>query len=129
MGVSIVLAEIMNFSYFTLGHILVYGAALALFSYFVYSGVAFANDKSNVKHLKLAFLLQVPWFVSPLLSYKIAAGFSLSGIVHAGGFQFLYNMGSDFSFGLLDGQPWGLGLNLAAFGLYYLTSKIGVNGT
>lgn len=129
MGVSIVLAEIINISYVTFGHILAYCTALALFSYFVYSGVAFANDKSNVRHLKLSFLLQVPWFVSPILSYKIAAGFSLSGIVHFGGFQFLYNMGSDFSFGFLNGQSWGVGLNLAALGLYYLASKIDLNGT
>jgi hypothetical protein len=122
MGVSIVLAELLKVSYFTLGHFLVFGSALTLFGYFIYAGLVFASNNENNKHLRITFLLQIPWVSSPILVYKIAAGFSLSGLFHVGGFNFLYNMGSDFSFGIFNGQSWGLGLNVAAVGLYYLAS-------
>lgn len=123
MGVSIVLAELLKVSYFTLGHFLIFGSALTLFGYFIYAGLVFASNNENNKHLKITFLLQIPWVSSPILVYKIAAGFSLSGLFHAGGFNFLYNMGSDFYFGIFNGQSWGLGLNVAAVGLYYLASN------
>ncbi len=123
MGVSIVLAELLKVSYFTLGHFLIFGSALAFFGYFIYAGLVFASNNENNKHLKITFLLQIPWVSSPILVYKIAAGFSLSGLFHAGGFNFLYNMGSDFNFGIFNGQSWGLGLNIAAVGLYYLASN------
>ena len=123
MGVSIVLAELLKVSNFTLGYFFIFGLALILFSYFIYAGLAFASNNENNKHLKITFLLQIPWVSSPILVYKIAAGFSLSGLFHAGGFNYLYNIGSDFYFGIFNGQSWGFGLNVAAVGLYYLASK------
>lgn len=123
MGVSIVLAELLKVSYFSLGHFLIFGSALTLFGYFIYAGLVFASNNENNKHLKITFLLQIPWVSSPIFVYKIAAGFSLSGLFHAGGFNFLYNMGSDFNFAIFNAQSWGLGLNVAAVGLYYLASN------
>lgn len=123
MGVSIVLGELLKVSYFTLGHFLIFGSALTLFGYFIYAGLLFASNNEKNKHLKITFLLQIPWVSSPILVYKIAAGFSLSGLFHSGGFNFLYNMGSDFSFSIFNGQSWGLGLNVAAVGLYYIASN------
>ena len=89
MGVSIVLAELLKVSYFTLGHFLIFGSALTLFGYFIYAGLVFASNNENNKHLKITFLLQIPWVSSPVLVYKIAAGFSLSGLFHAGGLYYL----------------------------------------
>lgn len=122
-GFCIVLGEIVKATSFSMGHFIIYGSALFLFAFFVYAGLAFAANKANIKPLKIAFLLQIPWVSSPILVYKLASGFSLSGILHFGGFQFVYNLGSDFNFGILNGQPWGIGFNLAAVILFFLASK------
>jgi len=122
-GITVTFGQIFNISYFTLGHFIIFGSALSLFGYFIYAGLSFANDKINIKHLKIAFLLQIPWFTSPILSYKIASGLSLSCLFYPGSFNFLYNIGSDFSFGIFDGQTWGIGFNLAAVGLYFVAMK------
>lgn len=123
LGLTIVLAQLSQVVSFSLGHLLVFGAAIIAFSYIIYAGLEFSSNPDNVRPLKIAFLIQIPWFSSPILAYKMAAGFSLSGILHANGFNFLYNIGSDFSISILDDQSWGLGVNLAAIVLYFLATK------
>ena len=123
MGVSITLAGLLNAPNITFGYILIFGSALGVFGYFIYAGLVFASNNENSKHLKISFLLQIPWVSSPIIVYKIAAGFSLSGLFYTGGFRFAYNIGSDFSFAIFNGQSWGIGVNFAAVGLYYLATK------
>ena len=64
--------------------------------------------------MAVAMALQVPRFSSPLVAYKLSAGFQLVVALMGGRFNTSFSLGSDFQLNLLQQLPWGAGVNLFA---------------
>lgn len=100
-------------------------AFIGLYSFGVYAGLQFADDRES-KDLDLLiayYWLQVPWLSSPVLSYRFASGFQVSGGWSGnqpfGGFR----LGSEWQFSLAKAAPWGIGLNVFALVMVVLLMR------
>ena len=93
---------------------LMYGGFIALYGYGIFAGLRFAEKEADQKHLIIFYWLQVPWISSPIIGYRFAAGFHLSGGLMGNQFSGLFRFGSDWQFNFLQPAPWGLGLNAFA---------------
>ncbi|MGF1740615.1 hypothetical protein L4C34_05975 [Vibrio profundum] len=106
------------------GDYFVIGVALLLQVYVVIAGVMFAHNKTKMKHLKRALLLQVPWISSPFLFYRFGAGVDWTVIGYAHGVNGYTNFGNSFGFEINPHYPWAIGVNFVALALYLLILKV-----
>jgi hypothetical protein len=95
-------------------------AFIAIFAFITSSGLVFIQNPERTDLLIIALGLQIPWVSSPIIAYKLAAGFqvcvALIGGRIAGGFR----LGSDFQINFFQRLPWGAGINLFALALLVL---------
>lgn len=94
-----------------------------LYGFGVITGLRFAETSQPTKSLVLYYFLQVPWISSPLIAYRFAAGFHLSGAILNGQLAGFFRVGSDWQFSLLQAAPWGVGVNVFALAMGLLTLK------
>ena len=87
---------------------------IGLFAYGIYAGLRFADNPSDTKHLIAFYWLQVPWLSSPLLAYRFASGFHVTGGFVDSKLSMLFRIGSDWQFSTAKPAPWGLGINVFA---------------
>ncbi len=87
---------------------------LALFAFVTISGLVFVHDPERTGLMIAALVLQVPWVSSPIVAYKLAAGFQLSVAFIGSNVTAGFRLGSDFQIGINQQHPWGVGLNLFA---------------
>jgi cytochrome b561 len=87
---------------------------LALFTFVTVSGLLFVHNPRRTRPLVVATAIQVPWFSSPFVAYKFAAGFQVTVVFIGGRFNGGFQLGSDFQFNLLQQLPWGVGFNVFA---------------
>jgi hypothetical protein len=88
--------------------------SLALFAFVTFSGLLFVHNAQRTRPMVVAMALQVPRFSSPLVAYKLSAGFQLVVALMGGRFNTSFRVGSDFQLNLLQQLPWGAGVNLFA---------------
>ena len=93
---------------------------LALFVLVTVSGLLFVHNPERTGLMIVSLALQVTWVSSPIIAYRLAAGFqvcvALIGGHWAGGFR----LGSDFQINFFQQLPWGAGINLFALVLLVL---------
>lgn len=99
------------------------GAFVCLYGYGVFAGLRFAEAPEEKKHLVIFYWLQVPWISSPIIAYRFATGFHLSGAIIGGQLAGFFRIGSDWQFSLLQSAPWGIGLNVFALVMAIVTAK------
>jgi len=69
----------------------------------------------------VALALQIPWLSSPLIAYEFAAGFRCTVAVIGGSFKWGVTwLGANYELGLLEDNPWGVGVNLFAVVMFVL---------
>jgi hypothetical protein len=95
-------------------------AFLALFAFVTASGLAFVHNPERTGPLIVALALQIPWVSSPIIAYRLAAGFQISIALIGGHFAGGFRLGSDFQINLFQQLPWGAGVNLFALALLVL---------
>jgi hypothetical protein len=92
----------------------------ALFAFVTVSGLVFVQNPKRTGLMMISLALQIPWVSSPIIAYKLAAGFQICvgffGGRLAGGFR----LGSDFQINFFQQLPWGSGINLFALLLLVL---------
>lgn len=120
MGSVTALNYFLAFNRLTIEGSIVNGLALTVFLYALYAGLQFSKSTANTKQLSRAFLLQVPCLSSPILTYKIATGISLSLMYSAHGSNYFIGLGANYALAIFNDRPWGLGVNLAAIGFLAL---------
>jgi hypothetical protein len=98
------------------GDLLLLLVFFALYAFVLAAGLVFAGYPRRTTLLVIAFSLQVPSFSSPVLGYCFGAGVSVTIGTLAGNPQCTFRLGSDFSGSVLQGHPWGAGLNIVALG-------------
>jgi hypothetical protein len=89
-------------------------AFLALYGWVTASGLIFTHNDRRIGPMLVAVALQIPWFSCPLFSYRFTSGFHLTAGVIGGRFNAGFNLGSDWQCSVLQGSPWGFGVNLFA---------------
>jgi len=120
MGSVSALNYFLAFNNSTIEGAIVNGLALTVFLYTLYAGLQFSKSTSNTKQLSRAFLLQVPWLSSPILTYKLGTGISLAFMYSAHGGNYFFNLGANYSLAIFSDRPWSIGVNLAAIGFLVL---------
>jgi hypothetical protein len=89
-------------------------AFLALYVFVTASGLLLVHCERRTAPLLLAFALQVLWFSSPLAAFRFTAGLDVSVGILGGGFVPRVYLGSGWECSVLQGAPWGVGINLSA---------------
>jgi hypothetical protein len=95
-------------------------AFLALFAFITVSGLVFVHKPERTDLLIVALALQIPWVSSPIIAYKLAAGFQVCIALIGGRFAGGFRLGSDFQINVFQLLPWGAGVNLFALALLVL---------
>jgi hypothetical protein len=93
---------------------LLFGGFAALYLFTVVSGLLFADNPKCTIPLMIVLILQIPWISSPILTYTFCAGFRITAGLVSGRFAASWRFGSDWQVFILQGQPWGAGINLFA---------------
>jgi hypothetical protein len=96
---------------------------IALYAYGVAAGLRFAEKEEEKKHLIIFYWLQVPWVSSPVIGYRFASGFHVSGAIIGAKLSGFFRIGSDWQFNLFQSIPWGIGLNIFALGMVLFLMK------
>ncbi|MFA0810224.1 hypothetical protein [Microbulbifer epialgicus] len=120
MGSAITLNYFLDSNRLALGGAIANGLALTAFLYTLYAGLQFSKSAVNTKQLYRAFLLQIPWLSSPILTYKVGAGFFLYLMYSSQGSKYLVGFGANYSLAIFSDRPWGIGVNFAAIGFLAL---------
>jgi hypothetical protein len=100
---------------------------LSVYAFVMVSGLMFVYSERHVVPLIIAFAVQVPWVSSPLITYRLAAGFHLTVGLIGGNMTGGFNLGSDFQFYIFHRFPWGFGVNI--FALKSSSSWPAISGT
>jgi hypothetical protein len=95
-------------------------AFLALFAFVTVSGLVFVHHPERTGPMIVTLALQIPWVSSPIITYKLAAGFQVSVALIGGRFAGGFRLGSDFQINFFQQLPWGAGINLFALALLVL---------
>jgi len=103
-----------------LAYYLLMVAFLALFAFITVSGLVFVHNPQRTDLLIVALGLQVPWVSSPIIAYRLAAGFQVSVALIGGRFAGGFRLGSDFQINVFQLLPWGAGVNMFALALLVL---------
>jgi hypothetical protein len=98
-------------------------AFLALFAFITASGLVFVHDPQRTDLLIIALALQIPWVSSPIIAYRLAAGFHVSFALIGGRLSGGFRLGSDFQINFFQLLPWGAGINLFALALLVLSLR------
>jgi hypothetical protein len=93
---------------------------LALFAFVTVSGLVFVHNPERTDLMILSLALQVPWISSPIIAYKLAAGFQICVALIGGHWAGGFRLGSDFQINLFQQVRWGVGINLFALMLLVL---------
>jgi hypothetical protein len=89
-------------------------AFLAVFAFITISGLVFVLHPERTTPLVLALALQIPLVSSPIVAYRLAAGFQVSVGFLDGRFSGGFRLGTDFQINFFQRLPWGVGINLFA---------------
>ena len=95
-------------------------AFLALFAFVTISGLVFVHDPERTGLMIVSLALQIPWVSSPIIAYKLAAGFQVCIALIGGRLGGGFRLGSDFQINFFQQLPWGAGINLFALVLLVL---------
>jgi len=115
-----------------LPYLVIMAAFLTLYTLVTASGLLFVHDPRRVQPLFAALATQIPWISSPLIVYKVAAGFhavlTIGSPEEVGTFGVHFGaealLGSMFSFVFCSAKtPWSIGVNLFALLLLVLLWK------
>jgi hypothetical protein len=94
---------------------------IVLYLFTIIAGLLFADNQKRSTPLIIAWLLQIPWFSSPILSYDFSEGFHfVIGLANNGTanvFHCASNFGSEWHFSINQvdaAHPWEIGINLFA---------------
>ena len=96
----------------------------ALYAFGILVGIRLAEGRGIERRLILFYALQIPWISSPILGYRFASGFNLSGALIGFELNGFFRLGSDWQMNLFQALPWGIGLNFFALAMaIYLVLK------
>src|SRR5262245_48019204 len=95
-------------------------AFLGLFAFVTISGLVFVHNPQRTDLMTISLALQIPWVSSPIITYKLAAGFQVCVALIGGRFAGGFRLGSDFQIYFFQRLPWGAGINLFALLLLVL---------
>lgn len=93
---------------------------VGLYAFVIASGLIFADSPRCVVPLMISLILQVPFVTSPILAYRFDVGFNVTIGVVNGHFISDWRFGSEWFASLLQGRPWGIGVNLFAVLILFL---------
>jgi len=121
MGLSMCLGTFLHQGIAGAGSAIVYVAATCIYGYILYVGLRACALPNKIYSVGPALWLQVPWVTSPLVTYRLSAGFTASfSYFPPVNSSFFFNIGSEFQLGILRSERWGLGANAAAIVLLVL---------
>lgn len=95
---------------------------MAYFSMYVIgviAGLSFAKNRESAKLLEAYYTVQVPYLVSPIISYQFVGGAHVTGTAHWPGLGIEAYLGSDYYFALTGAQNTTIGINFIATLLLY----------
>ena len=95
-------------------NLLLCAAIIVVYGFIIVSGLLFAENPGNRFPLVLAWVLQIPWFSSSVLTYGFAAGARLSVVFRESSLICGWRFGSDFQLMLFQNNPIGIGVNFFA---------------
>ena len=95
-------------------------AFIALYGYGVFVGLKLSEGPVSLKHLRVYFGLQIPFFSSPIIGYRFCSGFQFTAAVMQPGFRWDLRLGSEWQFILGSPAPWGIGINFFALAILLL---------
>lgn len=98
-------------------------AFMGLYGYGIFAGLRLVEAPEERKHLAIFYWLQVPWISSPILAYRFAAGFHVSGAILGSQLSGFFRIGSDWQFSLFQTAPWGVGLNVFALVMAIIATR------
>jgi hypothetical protein len=84
------------------------------------AGLAFVHDPRCRLPVYAALGLQVPWFATPLLSYKMSAGLGIDLGWWASNVHLGWDLGARWSFSVFQVGQVGIGVNIVAIALLEL---------
>jgi hypothetical protein len=93
---------------------------LALFIFVTVSGLVLVHNPQRTRLMIVSLALQIPWVSSPIIAYKLTAGFQVCVALIDGRFAGGFRLGSDFQINFFQQLPWGAGVNLFALALLVL---------
>jgi hypothetical protein len=96
------------------------GLVIGLYTYGIFAGVRLSEDASHYGHVLFFYALQVPFFSSPILVYRIACGFHATIWVVGFSLGWMLRLGSDCQLTILQPNPWGGGVNLFAAAILFV---------
>ncbi len=86
-------------------------------AYFVVAGVAVSQNDKYLPMAMAAYILQIPWLLSPIMTYRFAAGLALNVFVAGDNIGCTYFLGTQWYVGMARGDVWGFGLNWVAIAM------------
>lgn len=100
-------------------NLLIIAVFLAAYAYVTIAGLIFVHDAQRTRPLFVALAIQIPWFSSPIIVYRFAAGLlavlSVGGPSEAGTFGLKLGanalLGCSFRFQIAQENPWSIGIN------------------
>jgi hypothetical protein len=119
-GVTMTLQTILGAQNQPLSYYMLVVVFLAVFVFVTVSGLVFVHNPRRTGPLIVSLALQIPWVSSPIIAYKLAAGFQVCVALIDGRFAGGFRLGSDFQINFFQQLPWGAGINLFALALLIL---------
>lgn len=91
-----------------------FGFFTSLYVYGIFAGMRLSEDSSRYGHVLFFFILQVPFFSSPIIVYRFACGLQTTIWMLGFSFGWMFRLGSDWQMAFLQPNSWGGGVNLFA---------------
>ena len=124
IGLAAILQESPNWTTYGIS-MFIFMAFAIVFVYGIVAGVLIIERTERATALALPFwLAQIPVIQSPLITYGLFTGAKFDILIQSGlDIGLTWSAGSSFSFYLLSGNPFAIGVNVVAIGVCYLILK------
>ncbi|MBU2266370.1 MAG: hypothetical protein KJ977_04950, partial [Candidatus Omnitrophica bacterium] len=98
----------------------------ALFFLFgVFSGLCLIEDQKTGIKLSIVYQgIQIVKLSSPIVTYFFVSGFHLTPEIAFNRISIFFKLGAEFSFFILSKNPWSIGVNIVALGLFIYLLRI-----
>jgi hypothetical protein len=87
------------------------------FAFVIFGGLAIIDDSRRVAPLIASFAIQIPVFLSSLVSFKLGVGLPIYLAFSRDGARIVSKLGFDYTFSVLERSPLIVGVNLFSLGM------------
>jgi len=88
--------------------------AVSVYLFCIIAGILVSQHPRNMPYALVAYIVQIPWFVTPLVGYRFCAGAGLNLYAVDDSIGFQWQFGATWEITALRGDHWGIGFNLVA---------------